>query len=61
MIAFLYVYTQRETLHCRSTMFFRFLARAKIRMQNCKISRDLNPSIESETSYRTYSNKMQAN
>ena len=33
-----------------ATVFFRLLAGSKIGMQNCKISHDLNPPIESKLS-----------
>ena len=32
------------------TVFFRLLASSKLGMQNCKVSRDLNPPIESKLS-----------
>ena len=36
--------------HLNVTVFFRLLASSKLGMQNCKVSRDLNPPIESKLS-----------
>ena len=36
--------------HLKVTVFFRLLASSKLGMQNCKVSRDLNPPIESKLS-----------
>ena len=50
-LQFLIAYSMQNTCKPDSTVNFRLLAPSKLGMQNCKVSRDLNPPIESKLSH----------